>query len=234
MNANPPIAANAPERSRASAAATDVGLIECLRADLRMLVRQHGSLARRAVVILTNRGFHAVLLYRLSHGLWKARVPVLPMVLTRFAQHLFAVDIDPTAELGPGVVIVHGFGLVIGRGARIEGGCCLFHGVTLGNRGTEWIGSNEPDGQPVIERNCVVAAGAKILGPVRVGRNSVIGANAVVTKDVPPNSIAAGVPARVIGRRPEMDEFLRRLDPSDAAEKFPPEARDGRGSGDGR
>ena len=162
--------------------------------------------------MLTNRGLHAVLLYRLSRALCKAHVPLLPLIFTRLAQHVFAVDIDYAAELGPGIAIVHGFGLVVGRGARIEGNCCLFHGVTLGNRGSEWIGSDEPDGQPVLERDIIVGAGAKILGPVRVGRNCVIGANAVVLKDVPPCSVVAGVPARVIGRRPEMDENLRRID----------------------
>ena len=188
------------------------GMLRCLRADVGVLVRQHRSRARRLAVVLTNRGLHAIFLYRLSHALWKAHVPLLPLIFTRLAQHLFAVDIDPAAELGPGVAIIHGFGLVIGRGARIEGNCCLYHGVTLGNRGSEWIGSNLPDGQPVLERGVMVGAGAKILGAIRIGRNSVIGANAVVLKDLPPCSIAAGVPARVIGQRPEMDENLRRVD----------------------
>lgn len=177
------------------------GMLRCLRADVGVLVRQHRSRARRLAVVLTNRGLHAIFLYRLSHALWKAHVPLLPLIFTRLAQHLFAVDIDPAAELGPGVAIIHGFGLVIGRGARIEGNCCLYHGVTLGNRGSEWIGSSEPDGQPTLERDVMVGAGAKILGPVRIGRNCVIGANAVVLHDVPPDSVAAGIPARVIRRR---------------------------------
>ena len=177
-----------------------------------MLTRQHRSRAKRLAVVLSNRGFQAVLLYRISHALWKAHIPLLPLIFTRIAQHLFAVDIDYAAELGPGVVIVHGFGLVIGRGASVEGNCCLFHGVTLGNRGSEWIGSDVPDGQPVLERDVMVGAGAKILGPIRIGRNTVVGANAVVICDVPPCSIVAGVPARIIGRRPEMDENLRRLE----------------------
>lgn len=192
------------------------GLLGCLRADVRMLTRGRTSRLKRVGLCVTNRGFHSILLYRLSHGMWKCGVPVLPAILTRVAQHLFAVDIDVAAELGPGIVIVHGFGLVIGRGARIEGGCCLFHGVTLGNRGSEWVGSDIPDGQPVLEQNILVGAGAKILGPIRVGRNTVIGANAVVLKDVPPCSIVAGVPARVVGKRPEIDEDLRRLPTKEA------------------
>jgi serine O-acetyltransferase len=187
------------------------GLAACIRADLELLLRNETSTLRRIGMALTNRGLHALLLYRLGRRLWQLGVPAVPMVLTRIAQHLFAVDIDVAAELGPGIVIYHGFGLVIGRGARIEGGCHLFHGVTLGNRGSEWVGSDEPDGQPCLEYNVVVGAGAKILGPVRVGRNSMVGANAVVLKDVPEFAIVAGVPARVIGERPPMDANLRRL-----------------------
>ena len=191
--------------------AESVGLGVRLRSDLDLLVRNDKSNVRQIAAILTNRGFHALFLHRLGHSLWKARVPLLPLILSRLAQHLFAVDIDVAAELGPGIVIYHGFGLVIGRGARIEGGCHLFHGVTLGNRGSEWVGSDEPDGQPCLEYNVVVGAGAKILGPVRVGRNSMVGANSVVLKDVPEFAIVAGVPARVVGQRRPMDAKFRRV-----------------------
>lgn len=185
------------------------GFVQGLRADAKLLTRGHTSTLKRFVLMLANRGMQTVFLYRMSHALWKWRVPALPMILMRVAQHLFAVDIDYRAELGPGVVIVHGFGVVIGNRVRIEGDCCIYHGVTLGNRGSEWVGSEREDGQPVVERGCMFGAGAKILGPVRIGRNSVIGANAVVLKDVPPCSVVAGIPARVIGERPEMDENLR-------------------------
>lgn len=184
-----------------------------VRGDVRRLCQGKSSRAERLLAILFNRGFHALLLHRAAHASWKARIPVVPLLLTRLAQFLFAVDLAYQAELGPGIVIVHGFGLVVGSAVRIEGNCCLFHGVTLGDRGTEWVGSQEADGHPVVEAGCIFGAGAKVLGPIRIGRNSVIGANAVVLKDVAPCSIAAGVPARVIGRRPEMDENLRPILP---------------------
>src|SRR4051794_26286122 len=106
------------------------GTFACLKADLKLLCRGRNSLARRTVAALTNRGFHAILLYRLSRGLWRARIPLIPLVLTRIAQTLYAVDIAPQAQLGPGIVIIHGFGVVIGCETRIEGDCCIFHGVT--------------------------------------------------------------------------------------------------------
>src|SRR4051812_20706239 len=96
-----------------------------LRQDLRRLGRAKGRLGRIAAP-LTNRGFHAILLSRLSHALCRLRVPLLPMLFTRIAQTLFAVDIDYRASLGPGIVIVHGIGLVIGNATVIEGDCCLY------------------------------------------------------------------------------------------------------------
>jgi serine O-acetyltransferase len=185
------------------------GVFACLSADLKLLCRERNTLTRRVVAVLTNRGFHAILLYRLSRVLWKARIPLLPLILTRFAQTFYAVDIAPQALLGPGIVIVHGFGVVIGSQTRIEGDCCIFQGVTFGDRGSEWSGAQIPDGHPIVERSCMFGAGAKVLGPITIGRNTIIGANAVVNKSLPPNSIAAGVPARIIGQRSEMDENLR-------------------------
>jgi serine O-acetyltransferase len=185
------------------------GLFACMRADLKLLCREKDTLARRAVGALTNRGFHAISLYRIARMLMLWHIPLAPLILSRLCQGLYAVDISPAAQLGPGIVIVHGFGVVIGTEARIEGDCCIFHGVTLGNRGSEWVGSAIPDGQPYVERSCMFGAGAKILGPLNIGRNCVIGANAVVIRNVPANSIVGGIPAKVLAHRPEMDEHLR-------------------------
>lgn len=185
-----------------------------LRADARFLTRTQSSRAKKWATALMNRGMQVLALYRVSHALWKRRVPLLPLLLTRLCQHLYAVDIAFEAELGPGIVIVHGFGLVIGNQTRIAGQCILFHGVTFGDRGSEWVGATVPDGHPVVESGCMFGAGAKVLGPLRIGTNCVVGANAVVLKDVPPNSIVAGVPGRVVGQRPPMDANLRPIHPS--------------------
>lgn len=187
------------------------GLWKCVRNDARLVTRRRRSVVGRVATLLTNRGFQAVLLYRVSHAMWRSRIPILPLILSRLSQHLYAVDIDYRATIGPGLVLVHCFGIVVGNAVEIAGDCCIYHGVTLGNRGSEWVGSARSDGQPKVGESCMFGAGAKVLGKLRIGRNSVVGANAVVLSDVPVNSIVAGVPARVVGVRPEMDENLQRV-----------------------
>ena len=208
MNADTPdTSTNAPGAVQPNPAAfRPPGVRECLRRDVAKLTRSRSKPGSMIGTLLTNRGLQSILLYRLSHALWQRRIPLLPLLFTRIAQILYGIDIAYQADLGPGIVIVHGVGLVIGSEARIEGDCCLFHGVTLGDRGSEWVGSDRPDGHPTVEPGVMFGAGAKILGPIRIGRGSVIGANAVVLKDVPPYSIMAGIPARVVGTRPAAQE----------------------------
>ncbi len=111
------------------------------------------------------------------------------------------MDIHPAAEIEPGVVIDHGIGVVIGATATVKSGTVIYHGVTLGAKRI-CSGKRHPD----VGRNVIIGAGAKILGPIRVGDNSVIGANAVVLNDVPENCLAVGIPARIVRRRDENAE----------------------------
>ena len=113
-------------------------------------------------------------------------------VLQRVAQVLYGIDISYEADIAPGVTIRHGVGIVVGNRAKICKDVVLFHGVTVGNR---LSGSQDrPDGMPVIEEGVMIGAGAAVLGPITVGARSTIGANTVVTKDVPPDSIVTGPP----------------------------------------
>lgn len=142
--------------------------------------------------VISNRGFHALLFYRLSNWLWKRRIPLLPLILTRIIQIIYSIDIDWRARISGGVTIVHGVGLVIGEKASVGRGCKLYHRVTLG------ISHSENDGFPQLEEDVLVGAGAKILGNVRLGKGCKIGANAVVLKDVPAYASAVGVPAKLV------------------------------------
>ena len=144
-------------------------------------------------VLLTYSGLHAIILYRISHKLFKIRVPFLPRFISQFAKWTTGIEIHPGAVIGNGLFIDHGMGVVIGETSVIGNNVTLFQGVTLGGTGKE-----RGKRHPTLGNNIVAGAGAKILGNVTIGDNVQIGANAVVVKDVPPNSTVVGVPGRIV------------------------------------
>ena len=146
------------------------------------------SLVNKFIIFFFNRGFHALLYYRIANKLYKWRIPVLPLILTRIIQIIYAIDIDYKASLDGGIVIVHGVGLVIGSGSKINSNVILFHEVTIGRKGIGPV-ININDGFPIIEESCIICAGSKILGNIIIGHNTTIGANCVITNSVPSNSI---------------------------------------------
>ncbi|MDB5058699.1 MAG: Serine O-acetyltransferase [Chloroflexi bacterium] len=145
--------------------------------------------------LCTNRGLQAVVLYRISRLLWQKHVVVAPSILTRLVQMLYGIDISYKAEIGPGCVIFHGFGLVVASYVKVGRGAVLHQGVTLGTRSYSRMSEDTPDGLPTVGDHVFIGAGAKILGNVIVGDNAVIGANAVVVSSVPAGHTAVGVPA---------------------------------------
>jgi len=126
------------------------------------------------------------------------RIPIIGNFLSVFCEYLirifFASDISCKAKIPGDVVFVHGHDIVIGSDVTIGKGCKIFNGVTFGNKDTEST-SND---QPTIGDNCLISTGAKILGSITVGDNCIIGANSVVISNIPPNSVAVGIPARVV------------------------------------
>lgn len=148
--------------------------------------------SNRYLAFFSNRGFHALLIYRISNSLYKKNVPLLPLILTRIIQIIYSIDIDYRAKISGGVSIVHGVGLVVGQGCIIKEGVKMYHGVTLG------ISEGKRIGFPTIETDVIIGAGAKILGPVLIGKSSKVGANAVVIEDMPSYSIVVGIPGRNI------------------------------------
>jgi len=155
-----------------------------------------------AVGILTTwPGVHALLTHRVAHALDAAGVPVVPRVLAASARAVTGVEIHPSARVGEGLFIDHGSGVVIGETAEIGRDVTIYQGVTLGGTGFA-TGKRHP----TVEQNVTIGSGAKLLGPIRVGHGSKIGANAVVIHDVPPNSTVVGNPGhpvRIEGKRPE-------------------------------
>ena len=154
----------------------------------------------RVEILLTYGGVHALLAHRVAHVLHEAGVPLIPHAIAYVAKSLTGVEIHPGARIGQGLFIDHGTGVVVGETAEIGDNVTLYQGVTLG--GTGFAPGKR---HPTIEDDVVVGSGAKLLGPIRVGRGAKVGANSVVIHDVPPNSTVVGNPGhpvRVDGKRP--------------------------------
>jgi serine O-acetyltransferase len=152
-------------------------------------------------ILATWPGVHALLAHRVAHALDDVGLPVVPRLIAAGARTATGVEIHPAATVGDGLFIDHGFGVVIGETAEIGEDVTIYQGVTLG--GTGFASGKR---HPTVEDNVTIGSGAKLLGPIRVGHGSKIGANAVVIHDVPPNSTVVGNPGhpvRVEGRAPE-------------------------------
>ena len=163
-------------------------------------------------VLLTYSGLHAIIFYRVAHVLRKAGIPLIPRMISQFGKFLTGIEIHPGAVLGKGLFIDHGMGVVIGETAVIGDNVTIYQGVTLGGTGKE-----RGKRHPTVGDNVVVGTGAKVLGNITIGDNSYIGANAVVIKDVPPNSTVVGVPGRITkqdGKKIDFDlDHIHVLDP---------------------
>jgi serine O-acetyltransferase len=174
-----------------------------LRRDVRA-VRDRDPAARGVgpvELLATWPGVHALLSHRVAHALHDVGVPVAPRAIATASRALTGIEIHPAARIGAGFFIDHGGGVVIGETAEIGEDVTLYQEVTLGGTGFA-TGKRHP----TVEDNVTIGSGAKVLGPVRVGHGSKIGANSVVIHDVPPNSTVVGNPGhpvRVEGRRPE-------------------------------
>jgi serine O-acetyltransferase len=136
----------------------------------------------------------------MSHGLWRAGLPLLARFSSHIARWLTGIEIHPAAKLGRRLVIDHGMGVVIGETAEIGDDCYLYHQVTLGVARTQ--GGKR---HPTVGNNVIIGAGAKVLGPITVGDNARVGANAVVLESVPPDTTVIGIPARPVDRAPLRD-----------------------------
>lgn len=147
----------------------------------------------RLEVLLAYPGIKALALHRLAHSLHSAGIPLLPRLISEFARWLTGIEIHPGARIGRRLFIDHGMGTVIGETAEIGDDCLIYQGVTLG--GTDLAKRKR---HPTLENHVVVGAGAKVLGDIRIGAHSRIGANSVVIEAVPPHSTVVGIPGRII------------------------------------
>ncbi len=182
-------------------------MFRTLRQDLRAIFDRDPAARTVWEVLLTYPGWHALWFHRVSHALWRRHLRWPARLLSHVSRTLTGIEIHPAAQIGPGFFIDHGMGVVIGETAEVGPNVTLYHGVTLG--GTSWKKGKR---HPTLEEEVVVGAGAKILGPIRIGARSRVGANAVVVKDVPPDSVVVGIPGRVThrhGQRVVLDDAGR-------------------------
>ncbi len=164
-----------------------------IREDIACVFERDPAARSTWEVITCYPGFHALLIHRLAHRLWRVKLRWLARFVSHVSRFLTGIEIHPGAKVGRRVFIDHGMGVVIGETAELGDDCTLYHGVTLG--GTSW---NKGKRHPTLERGVVIGAGAKVLGPIVVGEGAKIGSNAVLVKDVPAGATALGIPARVI------------------------------------
>lgn len=162
--------------------------------DYLKIVPVRDPAARSSLEIITAYpGLHAISLHRMSHFLWQSGFQWLARMLSQFGRWITGIEIHPGAVIGRRFFIDHGMGIVIGETAEIGDDCTLYHGVTLG--GTTW---KKEKRHPTLGDNVVVGAGAKILGPIKIGDNARVGSNSVVVKDVPEGATVIGIPGRVV------------------------------------
>ncbi len=168
-------------------------------------IRERDPAADSALeVALLYSGFHAVLAYRIAHLLHVRGHILSARIISQTAKFFTGIEIHPGAKIGKGLFIDHGSGVVIGETAEIGDHCTLYQGVTLGGTGKD-LGKRHP----TLGNNVMIGAGAKVLGPFKIGDNSKIASNAVVLSAVPPNSTAVGIPARVVktdNKRVDLDQ----------------------------
>ncbi|WP_280998580.1 serine O-acetyltransferase EpsC [Marinitoga aeolica] len=163
-----------------------------LNRDLNEYLKKDPASNRKLGIILFNTAFHGLVLYRIYHFFHKYKIYPISYFLYMLSKILYSMDIHPAAKLDAGIVIDHGIGVVIGSTTTVGSGTLIYHQVTLGAKHIK-KGKRHPD----IGENVIIGAGAKVLGDIIIGDNSVIAANSVVLRNVPSNCLVAGIPAKI-------------------------------------
>ena len=170
-------------------------MLAALRRDLRAAMDRDPAARSALEVIICYPGVHALGGHRASHWLWRHHARLAARALAELTRVLTGVDIHPAAAISPGVFIDHATGVVIGETAEVGADVTIYQGVTLGGTSLD-----KGKRHPTVGDRVIIGAGAKVLGPITIGHDSTIGANAVLVKPVPPGSVVVGVPGQVIGR----------------------------------
>jgi serine O-acetyltransferase len=175
-------------------------MFRTVKEQIETIFREDPAAKSKIEILLCYPGFHAILMHRLAHRLYKARVPLIPRLLSQVSRFFTGIEIHPGATIGRRFFIDHGMGVVIGETTEIGDDCLLYQGVTLGGTGNE-----KGKRHPTLGDHVVVGTGAKILGNIRIGSHVKVGAGSVVVHPVPDHSTVVGIPGRVVRSRTEND-----------------------------
>lgn len=166
------------------------------REDLKSGIERDPATNSKLELFLTSPGLHAIWMHRVSHVLWKAKRRILSRMFANWSRFLTGIEIHPGASIGKRFVIDHGMGVVIGETAIIGDDVLVYHGVTLGGKENSAV-----DRHPIIGSHVVIGAGAKVIGRITIADNCYIGANAVVTKDIPAGSTVVGPTGKILSKK---------------------------------
>jgi serine O-acetyltransferase len=178
-----------------------MGVLKILKRDIQAALERDPAARNALEVILCYPGFHVLFFHRVAHWLWEHRRYLSARFISQLGRFFTGIEIHPGAKIGPGFFIDHGMGVVIGETAEIGENVTLYHGVTLGGKSLERVKRH-----PTLGDNVVIGAHAQIIGPVRIGDNSRVGAGSVVVSEVPANCVVVGVPGKIVykdGKRVE-------------------------------
>jgi len=168
-------------------------MFDNIRHDISVVLERDPAARSKFDALISYPGVHALITYRIAHWAWENGFHTLGRFISHIGRFLSGIEIHPAAKIGKGVFFDHGMGIVIGETAEVGNNVTLYQGVTLG--GTSLHGGKR---HPTLEDGVIVGAGAKILGPIHVGRNARVGSNAVVVKSVTENATVIGIPAKMV------------------------------------
>ena len=168
---------------------------------LQSIIDRDPAAKSKLSLILTYPGIKAVFFHQLAHFFCLAKFDLIARIISQFSRFLTGIEIHPKAKIGKNLFIDHGMGVVIGETSEIGDNVTIYHGVTLGGISPSIDSDKQRNVKrhPTLKNNVVVGSGAQILGPISIGENAKVGANAVVTKDVPANAVMVGIPAKNVG-----------------------------------
>ncbi len=182
-------------------------MLDIIREDIQSVLDRDPAARNTLEVLFCYPGLHAIWAHRLTHRLWKSGLKLIARWLSQVMRGFTGIEIHPGATIGRNLFIDHGMGVVIGETTEVGDHVTIYHGVTLGGTSLQ-----KTKRHPTIEDHVVIGAGAKVLGAITIGAHSRVGANAVVVKSAPPNSVVIGVPGQVVLRQELSIAFREKAD----------------------